>query len=134
MVDFARNVRQFVERAKTRMTLVFRGIGMEAVIRVKELTPVDTGFLRANWIDAESGDVSLTAQVNPVTGRWIARVMLGETIYVLNPVPYARRMEYGFVGQDSLGREYDQGGYHMVQQTLAELPEMAARVIEELAA
>lgn len=35
-------------------------------------------------------------------------------------VPYARRVNYGFVGTDSLGRKYNQPGQHFLDQVVAD--------------
>ena len=55
----------------------------------KEKAPFRTGTLR-RAIHAEPGDGDLT---------WIVST---------SEVPYARRLEYGFVGRDGLGRYYNQ--------------------------
>jgi len=62
----------------------------------------------------------------------IARAELGDTITIINPVVYARRVEYGYVGEDSLGRHYNQQGRHMVGQTIAEMPQIAANAIARI--
>lgn len=54
----------------------------------KEKAPFRTGTLRRS-IHAEQGDSDLT---------WVAGT----------DVPYARRLEYGFVGRDRRGRHYNQ--------------------------
>jgi hypothetical protein len=49
----------------------------------------------------------------------------GDVVIIVNPTAYARRIEYGFTGEDSLGRYYNQPGHHMAQQTVAEMPAIA---------
>lgn len=53
-------------------------------------------------------------------------------------VPYARRLEYGFVGTDSLGRTYNQAPEPYLQPTLdeneAEVEDMFATAIEHVLA
>lgn len=133
MADFEVQVREWVEKARRRSGAAFRATAQDAADRVKELTPVDTGFLRANWTAMRAEDVA------PVEGRVpsievvIAALRLGDKIVILNPVAYARRIEYGFTGDDSRGRSYHQEGRGMVQQTVLEVPRIAqeatARII-----
>ena len=51
-----------------------------------------------------SGQIALT----------IAGAELTDTIYLGFQAAYALRMEYGFIGQDSLGRTYNQSGNQFV--------------------
>lgn len=129
MADFSASVERWVRQAKGRSEAAFRAMGMEAGGRVKELTPVVTGFLRANWLDTIDVDVEMKPGWGKNLGEAIAQAKIGDTIYILNPVVYARRIEYGFVGEDSLGRRYNQPGRGMVQQVLAELPEIAESAV-----
>lgn len=57
---------------------------------------------------------------------------IGQVLYITNPVAYARRVEFGFVGVDSRGRHYDQQGRGMMQQTIAELPQIAANAVRRI--
>ena len=72
-------------------------------------------------------------QVEPVAGRVpppeeaVMRLRIGDKLIVLNPVVYARRVEFGFVGEDSRGRYFSQAGRGMVQQTVVEVPAIAER-------
>lgn len=129
MGDFGADVSKWVRKAKAVGELAFANIAQAAAYRIKELTPVKTGFLRANWI--VTTDISHLNGQQPLEAD-IVSARLGETIYIVNPVVYARRVEYGFVGTDSLGRHYNQMGHHMVQQTMKELPEIAKQVIADL--
>lgn len=72
--------------------------GLVLMNRAKELTPVLTGTLRRSIHvgghgGSESGDIG---------GNSPTQVRIGTNL------PYARRIENGFTGADSLGRQYDQ--------------------------
>lgn len=67
----------------------------------KDLVPVDTGRLQ-NAIHTEE-----TINTREVQRRTITPVVEAANPYGFDP-PYARRIEYGFVGQDKLGRHYNQ--------------------------
>jgi Bacteriophage HK97-gp10, putative tail-component len=125
--DFSFAVTEWVNKAGARANELFRTIATDAVNRVKELTPVDTGFLRSNWTailqgeaEPKAGDVQA-----PQSAVTISHARIGDVIIILNPTAYARRIEYGFVGEDSLGRHYNQQGHHMVAQTMSEMTSIA---------
>lgn len=45
---------------------------------------------------------------------------------------YARRMNYGFVGADSLGRVFNQEGHYFVEGAIAKWPEFVKEASEEI--
>lgn len=129
MSDFSVEVEQWINQALSKSEAIFRGIGAASLARVKELTPVKTGYLRANF------SLVISLDLMPTTGAAVdmsSQAKLGDTLYIVNPVTYARRVEYGFHGKDSLGRTYHQIGRGMVTQTIAEMPQIAARVLSEM--
>ena len=130
MSDFSVDVQAFVEKAKESAVVAFRGIAAEAVSEIQEKTPVRTGYLRANFSAVTSEDL-VPKPGNP-TMEAITTAKLDDTIYIVNPVVYARMIEYGFHGVEKDGRHVHRQGRGMVQQTIAEMPEIAERVVEEL--
>lgn len=132
MADFAEDVSRWVDRRRRDADETFRTIATDVVNRVKELTPVKTGFLRSNWTAIRKGDAE------PIPGRVpdpflaLQTARIGDTISVINPTVYARRIEYGFVGEDKLGRHYNQQGAHMMQQTMSELPTIAEKTVARI--
>lgn len=94
--------------------------------RVIDDTPIDTGFLVGNWqpslntpnaeVTGEpTGNVYATSQIVAT----IPNLKAGDIFYYLNATAYARRIEFGFVGEDSLGRKYNQAGRYMVTKAIA---------------
>jgi hypothetical protein len=132
MADFSFDVSRWCDAMRDRANQTFRVIATDAVNRVKELTPVDTGFLRSNWTAVRNGDQQPVAGRVPPPEQAIQDLRVGDVLIILNPTVYARRIEYGFVGEDSLGRHYNQSGHHMVAQTMAELPAIADATIRRL--
>lgn len=132
MADFSEDVSRWVDRRQRNAEAIFRAIATDAVNRVKELTPVDTGFLRSNWTCLRQGEPEPVAGRVPDAMYAIASARVGDVLIILNPTVYARRIEYGFVGEDNAGRHYHQQGAHMVQQTMTELPEIARRAVARL--
>lgn len=52
----------------------------------------------------------------------IANIKPGEPIYLGWTKIYARRQNYGFVGEDSLGRAYNQAGFGFAEAAAAQWP------------
>lgn len=108
--NFAAQVKAFASKSKRKQEVIFR----TSAARVMEEAnvpkdqggnmPVDTGFLRN----------SDTAGTTPDGGQdpalVFATVEVGQTVYAGWTAAYAMRQEFGFVGTDSLGREYSQEG------------------------
>jgi Bacteriophage HK97-gp10, putative tail-component len=129
MADFDVEVTRWVEKAKKNMTGALRAIAEEAVAAVKARTPVRTGYLRANW----TATINSEAIPKPVEGgNGVAKIqdaVAGDIVVISNPVRYARRIEYGFQGVSPSGKNINQPGRGMVQQTVAEIPAIAERVV-----
>ena len=125
-------VGQFVDLARERALQAYRATALDALARVRELTPVKTGYLRANWTIVLSGDPEPIAGQIQNDADVVARLQLSDQIILTNPAVYARRIEFGFVGEDSLGRVYHQKGVGMMQQTIAEMPQIAERATERV--
>lgn len=62
----------------------------------------------------------------------IANIKPGDTIYIGWQAVYARRMNYGFVGADSLGRVYNQAGFGFAEATAAKWPSILAAEAQKL--
>lgn len=56
----------------------------------------------------------------------ISGAQLGGTIWLGFQANYALRMEYGFVGADSLGRVYNQAGFGFVEAVTQRWPQIVA--------
>lgn len=108
--DFVLDIDKWTERQKKALEEAPRAVAEAIKDRIQELTPVKTGRLRASWNVVQEDD---------------------DHIAIVTNVEYARRINYGFVGTDSLGRHYDQVGVHMVEQALNEAPEIAQKVLKE---
>jgi hypothetical protein len=125
LADFGADVTAWIVKAGARADQVFKAIAFDAVVAVQNRTPVDTGYLRSNWTAMRQGDSEPVAGRVPPPGVAIYAAKVGEILVIINPVVYARRIEFGFVGEDKLGRRYNQPGRHMVAQTIADMPAIA---------
>lgn len=108
--DFVIAIDDFVNKSQRRMKGMPFAIGLDLLAYLKEQTPVVTGNLRASW-HLKVGTEDLTIS----TG-----------------VEYARRVEYGFSGEDSAGRSYNQSGRGMLRKTVEAAPEIIAETVKRL--
>ncbi|MDP9590578.1 UNVERIFIED_ORG: hypothetical protein J2W19_003142 [Shinella zoogloeoides] len=56
----------------------------------------------------------------------LSQMEIGDIARFAWTAPYARRMELGFFGADSLGRTYEQPGNHFVGAAAAQFPQFVA--------
>lgn len=127
MSDFNGNVQAFVASAQDRIRQGLVAVALAAEARVKALTPVVTGNLRASWVVViGESNVPQPGQKAPLSAAIYAQP--GDKLFLCNPVEYARRIEYGFTGRDSLGRHYETPGRGMLAQTITELPAITKKV------
>lgn len=127
--QFALDVRQWVSKAKGNVDAAYQATALLALARVKQLTPVRTGFLRASWTIVSSDSGKITGGEEGAFAV-VANLKAGDEIAIVNPAPYAMRINFGFVGKDSLGRNYNEKGRYMVEQTLSEMPEIAEQAVK----
>jgi hypothetical protein len=130
--SFSLEVERWVIKAKDLADAAFQATAMDTVNTVKSYTPVRTGFLRANWTVVKNNDeIPVPARVQ-TPEKTIATLRLGDRLLIVNPVVYAARVEFGFVGTDKLGRHYNQVGAGMMQRTMDQLPEIARAATERV--
>lgn len=136
--QFQREVLAWCEAARvsTRQVVVetIQDINEEIVVR----SPLKTGFLRGSWFAALN-----TAPIGrgQIGGASIARLNaaaaaleLGDTYFAANTAAYARRLEFGFVGEDSLGRHYNQAGRFWVRGVMNQASRIAMEAVARVAA
>lgn len=137
--NFSAAVGAWASKAEKRMLAVFRESAQAVANEVRIAKenggnmPVKLGNLRRSLMASTSAMPSVRAgkdqkfqdndaQINLV----IAGAEIGQTIYLGFQANYARRMEYGFTGEDSLGRSYNQQGNGFVRLTAQQWPGIVA--------
>lgn len=127
--------------AKEKLDALARQSCFEMAERVVELTPVDVGFLRGSWQPSlgETGKLKDAGADDPSgavafveIAAIVAQMEAGDRFHMLNNAAYAMRMEFGFTGEDALGRYYDQPGRFFVSDTVAAWKSTVSRVALEL--
>lgn len=129
MADFSVSVAEWAEKAKKNLDRFALEFCQDIRDEVKRSTPVDTGNLLNHWYE------SLDAPIAPAVGGVVqtpVTTVAGHIYYLMNGAAYARRIEYGFVGEDSLGRTYNQKPRAMVRNTIAKADVLAQAVIARL--
>jgi hypothetical protein len=137
---FELKIPKWVESANGKLDAVARQTCFEMGKLVIEATPVDKGFLRGSWQPSiGKPDGELAAINDPGGAGSLARVSLvasqvkaGDIFYMTNGAVYAMRVEFGFVGKDSLGRTYNQTGRYYVTGTVAKFQSVVREVIADL--
>ena len=155
---FAASVRDWANRSKEAMDDVLRS-SVEDVLAVASasqesartrggpaqqgLLPFDTGFLR-NSVASDLNGSGEFATVEPpkeggsgADGRdqvvlQIAEMGAGDYLHIAWTAAYARRINSGFSGEDSMGRTYNQPGVHFVERAAENWPEIVAQNAEYL--
>lgn len=87
--------------------------------------PVDTSFLRNSLASGLNGTFGIPDPISYVFA--IAGMKLGDVARFAWTAEYARRIELGFSGADSLGRVYEQGGAGFVSAAAANWQNIVSR-------
>lgn len=104
---FTLDLARIVEKNKSRIDTVVRKVTLDVFGAVILKTPVDTGRARMNWIaSAEKYSTNSTEGVDPSGSKAIGNVTaivnqskVGGIVYLVNNLPYAHRLEYGYSQQ-----------------------------------
>jgi hypothetical protein len=134
--QFNIDITKWVEKAKAAPMAVVRETIQMVNNEIVATTPVKTGFLRGsyaaaiNTVPAGTGSGgAATAALNAVA----AQLRPGDTYVMGNTAAYARRVEYGFVGADALGRNYNQKGRYWMRAVLANVSNIAMEAATRVA-
>lgn len=130
-MGFAENLRRICERAGDKAELVVRKTALELQSGMVEMSPVDTGRFKGNWQCGVGGMVTAAndepdksgqgaiGRTNTVLQGWRP----GQTIWLTNSLPYARRLENGWSGQAPAG---------MVRLTIQAYGDALKRAVESM--
>ncbi len=92
--------------------------------------PIKTGNLRRSLMASTSSMPLIVEGKQQFSDSPVELIIsgatLGGTIYLGFQAAYAARMNYGFVGEDSLGRSYNQAGFGFVDAVAQRWPQIVA--------
>ncbi|HEY6965901.1 MAG TPA: hypothetical protein VI229_00405 [Burkholderiales bacterium] len=130
---------RWIKLADDKLAALARQSVQELAETVVNATPVDTGFLRGSWQPSIGEPAAAAGHTDPagaasmsLVAAEIIKLSPGERFYMMNNAAYARRLEFGFVGEDSLGRHYDQKGRFYVSGSIAKWPQIVKKVAADL--
>lgn len=136
MASFEASVKRFTIEAKENTSLIFRTAAddlAKAVVKPRSsggFLPHDTGNLGRSLAASTSVFPGVdTNEANYGASNvefTIAGVEAGDTLYLGFQAAYGPRQNYGFVGSDSLGRNYNQTGAYFVENAAAQWPAFVA--------
>lgn len=131
MKSFSAQVSEWVTKAEGRIEAVFKDSAQELFSIAQTPVakggnmPVDTGNLRNSFVSSLNGQGGLTGAVS--YELTIAGAKIGDTIFGGWTAAYARRIEYGFTGTDSLGRAFNQNGRGFVRHAAEQWQDIVDR-------
>ncbi|WP_116654422.1 HK97 gp10 family phage protein [Pelagibacterium sediminicola] len=107
MSSFSDQIAAFARKTEAKIETAIRKIALDVFSEVILKSPVDTGRFRGNWQvaigDVPTGTLEVEDKTGTVTiGKVQAEVLnlkAGDTIYLVNNLPYALPLEYGHSGQ-----------------------------------
>ena len=104
-MSFASDLNQFIKTAKVKGTLTLRTVGFDALAGVLLRSPVDTGRFRGSWrVGINATDLSSLGpqkrggnalRASEGEQKKISTAVLGDTVFISNNVPYAKKLEEG---------------------------------------
>lgn len=138
--SFLADVRRGIENLEESAEVIFQNICLEFFNRLSAATPVLTGNLRNSLVVSVGGGQQLVTGPgnNPSDATYrsgaetsianIMNVKIGDKVSYMYQATYFLRIEYGFVGYDSLGRYYNQPGRFFAKGVGAQYRSIARRV------
>ena len=138
---FAAGVLEWTRQTERRMLMVFK---RAVELLAEELTSGRHNGGRVPWVTGNMAR-SLAAEINGIVqtaegapagnaGAKIALLTMGDVIMLGYQAVYAFRVNSGFVGEDSLGRNYNQEGAHFVEYAASQWPVMVELAAGEIKA
>lgn len=117
------NYKQVLGQAKNKIRRIddaTKDVLQDAAFKIVTRTPVDTGLARGNWRGRTTAPATGTFKTLDKSGRVtagrikavIARMKIGQRLFITNNLPYMRRLENGWSKQAPAG---------FITLTLAEL-------------
>lgn len=132
--QFVADLESMVIGAEQKMQGLARQVIQGTCEQVVQNSPVLTGFFRGNWqpslnqpppAQAELAGSETTQDADKLSDKsrgmlalLIAQFKLGQVFWFVNNTVYGPRLENGFTGRDSAGREIHQRGRFFIRNAL----------------
>lgn len=139
-MSFASQVGKWASESKERMTAVRqRSVELlgEEMAKTKPQggrVPFLTGNLARSLLASTAGMPKTATGLysGSNVGLVAATLKIDQPVWLGYQATYARRMNYGFVGADKLGRTYNQTGNYFVEGAIASWQEIVNKAVAEL--
>lgn len=111
MTSFEGQLKAFRKKTERKFELLLRKVALDAFSEVIDMSPVDSGRFRGNWQAAVGSAPTGTVEAVDPEGTMVkakvagatSGVKPGDVIYMVNNLPYARRLEDGYSQQAPAG-------------------------------
>jgi hypothetical protein len=133
-MSFAAQISEWAQQTEGAMETVFQEAAQAVANEVRTAVadggrmPVRTGNLRRSLMASTSDMPTIKPEKTTFNDSGLELVIagaeLGSTVYLGFQAAYAARMNYGFVGEDSLGRVYNQAGFGFVDAVTQRWPQI----------
>lgn len=136
MSEFSASVSSWIAESVERTEAVFKESAQDVIEAANRPQgkggnmPVDTGFLRASVRLSLEGPITAIIEGEGGTPQpidytaTIANAQIGDTLHAAWTAKYARRINFGFSGEDSLGRSYSYPGTQFLGLALQKWPQI----------
>lgn len=135
-MSFAAQVSEWCQQVEGAAEAVFQTAAQMVANEVRTAVaeggrmPVKTGNLRRSLMASTSAMPTIKPEQTTFSDSGLELVIagaeLGSTVYLGFQAAYAARMNFGFVGEDSLGRVYNQAGFGFVDAVAQRWPQIVA--------
>lgn len=140
MASFSDQVDDWTRETKERVDAVYArsveilGEEMSKTRPQGGRVPFDTGNLSRSLLASTSGlpSVSEGPFVGSNVGLIAATLEADDTVWLGYQAKYAMRVNYGYIGEDSLGRIIVQGGAHFVEAAESEWDNIVSSAVKEI--
>lgn len=135
---FLQSVNKSIRNFEDKSEIALQNTMLEMYDQLRAATPIDTGNLRDSLVVHINGQGDVTTVTGPNRSggeQSISNIMnmkLGDRASFVYHATYARRLNYGFVGADSLGRVYNQAGRFWIEAVGSRYRSIARRVATAL--
>lgn len=133
-MSFAATISEWARETEGALETVFQTAAQTVANEVRNPVaeggrmPIKTGNLRRSLMASTSEMPTIKPEKTQFTDSGLEMVIagaeLGSTVYLGFQAAYAARMNYGFVGEDSLGRVYNQAGFGFVDAVAQRWPQI----------
>ena len=118
-MSFSSDIGKWNDKVEKAATKIFRGTALSLCGKIIVRTPVDTGRLRGNWqVTLNAAPTGILDSTKVQDAGDAKRAKLGDSVYIINNLPYAEVIENGSSKQAPQG---------MVKVSVAEFKNIVAR-------